>query len=200
MSKFPFRLRILAIVGTLTLASLPLAYGQSTPGEPMPEKSIYDFVAKSIDGQDVPLSDYRGKIILIANTASKCGFTPQYADLEKLYTTYKDRGLVVLGFPSNDFLSQEPGTNQDIKTFCQRNYGVTFPLFEKNPVTGSGKQPVFKYLTELANSELTGSVRWNFEKFLLDQNGKLVERWRSFTKPMSSKVTDKIDALIAQAK
>ncbi len=167
---------------------LTTALPTSILSEPMIEKSLYDFVAKSIDGKDVPLSEYRSKIILIVNTASKCGFTPQYADLEKLYTNYKDRGFVVLGFPSNDFLSQEPGTNQDIKTFCQRNYGVTFPLFEKAAVTGSNKQPIFKYLTEEANPELTGGVRWNFEKFLIDQDGKLVDRWRSLTKPMSSKI------------
>ena len=192
MKKLISRLLTIFLAAVSTTA-LPA----QTFSEPMVEKSIYDFVAKSIDGKDAPLSEYRGKVMLIANTASKCGFTPQYADLEKLYTTYKDRGVVVLGFPSNDFLGQEPGTNQDIKIFCQRNYGVTFPLFEKATVTGSDKQPIFKYLTEQANPELSGGVRWNFEKFLIDRDGELVDRWRSLSKPMSSKITDKIDKLIA---
>jgi glutathione peroxidase len=187
---------LLTIPTIIGIALFSIAPPTSVSSEPMSEKSIYDFAAKSIDGKEVALSSYRGKVLLIVNSASKCGFTPQYADLEQLYTTYKDRGVVVLGFPSNDFLGQEPGTNQDIKTFCERNYGVTFPLFEKDHVTGSEKQPIFKYLTEQANPEFAGSVRWNFEKFLIDQKGTLVARWRSLTKPMSSKITEKIESLL----
>ena len=159
-------------------------------------KPIYEYTVKSIEGDMVDLSSYRGKVVVIANTASECGFTPQYEDLEKLYTQYSAQGLVVLGFPSNDFGGQEPGENKQIKEFCKVRYGVTFPLFEKGSVSGDDIQPLFKFLTKEANEDLTGSIKWNFEKFIIDKEGRLVERYGSFTNPMSGKVIKKIEELL----
>jgi len=159
-------------------------------------KSLFDLSAIDLDGREVKFSDYAGKVILIVNVASKCGFTSQYAGLEKIYRTYKDRGFAILAFPSNDFMSQEPGTNEDIKKFCKLNYDVSFPVFSKGAVTGEEKQVVFKYLTDEANPQLAGRVMWNFEKFLFDRNGKLVERYRSMTGPESASIIGKIEELL----
>jgi len=150
--------------------------------------SVYEFKLKSIDGQEFSLAKYKGKKVLIVNTASKCGYTPQYAELQKLADLYKDK-LVVIGFPANNFASQEPGANADIKTFCQKNYGVTFPLSEKVSVKGDDISPLFKYLTEAPNPDFTGEVKWNFEKFLIDENGKLIHRFRSPVTPLSPELT-----------
>lgn len=158
--------------------------------------SLYDLVVKDIDGKEISLSTYKGKVALVVNVASKCGFTSQYEGLEALYRKYKDKGFVVLGFPSNDFMSQEPGTDSDIKTFCQTKYDVTFPLFSKAPVTGENKQPAYKVLTELGAEELQGEIRWNFEKILVDKNGQIVDRWRSITGPSSSKISKKIEEIL----
>ncbi len=136
--------------------------------------SFLTLKAVSIDGQSVEMKSFEGKVILVVNVASRCGFTSQYEGLEKLYNKYKDKGLVVLGFPSNDFGGQEPGTNSEIKSFCKTTYGVTFPMFAKGPVTGKDIQPVFKTLTASG-----GGVLWNFEKFLIDRRGRLRERYRS---------------------
>ncbi len=152
-------------------------------------KSIYDYKVESLDGKEINFADFKGKKILIVNTASECGFTPQYADLEKLYEDYKDK-LVIVGFPANNFGGQEPGTNQEIGAFCQKNYGVTFPMAAKVSVKGDDKAPIFKFLTE---KELNGvkntTILWNFTKFLLDENGKLVDSYISTTKPTSSSIT-----------
>lgn len=146
-------------------------------------KTIYDYQVESLDGQNINFADFKGKKILIVNTASKCGFTPQYADLQKLYDQYKDQ-LVVVGFPADNFGHQEPGTNEEIGAFCQKNYGVTFPMAAKVSVKGDDTAPIFKYLTE---KELNGvkntAILWNFTKFLLDENGKLVDTFVSTTKP-----------------
>jgi glutathione peroxidase len=150
--------------------------------------SVYDFKLKSIEGKSFSLAQYKGKKVLIVNTASKCGFTPQYAELQKLADTYKDK-LVVVGFPANNFGGQEPGSNAEIKTFCSSRYGVTFPLSEKISVKGDDIYPLFKYLTEAPNPEFTGEIKWNFEKFLVDENGKLIHRFRSQTTPMSEDIT-----------
>lgn len=144
---------------------------------------VYDIPLQDIGGKSTSLKAYAGKPILIVNTASKCGYTPQYKDLQALYEKYKAKGLVVLGFPSNDFGQQEPGTDKEIVTFCEKNYGVTFPLYTKGPVSGGSKQPLFKYLTEEANAELKGEVKWNFEKFLIDRKGNLVSRYSSKVSP-----------------
>ena len=150
--------------------------------------SVYEFKLKSIDGQEFSLAKYKGKKVLVVNTASKCGYTPQYAELQKLADLYKDK-LVVVGFPANNLASQEPGANADIKTFCQKNYGVTFPLSEKVSVKGDDISPLFKYLTEAPNPDFTGEIKWNFEKFLIDENGKLIHRFRSPVTPLSPEIT-----------
>ncbi|MGU3375685.1 glutathione peroxidase [Chryseobacterium sp. M5A1_1a] len=152
-------------------------------------KTIYDFKVEGLDGKEINFADFKGKKILIVNTASECGFTPQYADLEKVYEEYKDK-LVIVGFPANNFGGQEPGTNTEIGTFCQKNYGVTFPMAAKVSVKGDDIAPIFKYLTE---QELNGvkntSILWNFTKFLIDENGKLIDTFVSTTKPTSESIT-----------
>lgn len=145
--------------------------------------SLYPLLTNDRAGRVVDLSEYRGKVVLIVNTASKCGFTKQYDALESLHQTYESSGLVVLGFPSNDFMSQEPGSDAEIESFCRVNHGVTFPIFPKAPVTGAEKQPVFQALTTKGPQDLQGEVRWNFEKFLLDREGRLIGRWRSWVAP-----------------
>ena len=152
-------------------------------------KTIYDFKVEGLDGKEINFVDFKGKKILIVNTASECGFTPQYADLEKVYEQYKDK-LVIVGFPANNFGGQEPGTNTEIGAFCQKNYGVTFPMAAKVSVKGDDTAPIFKYLTE---QELNGvkntTILWNFTKFLLDENGKLIDTFVSTTKPTDDAVT-----------
>jgi glutathione peroxidase len=159
-------------------------------------KSLYDFNVSNLDGKPVELSSYKGKVVLVVNTASKCGYTGQYKGLEAIHKKYENRGFTVLGFPSNDFLGQEPGTNEEIKKFCSLNYGVTFPIFAKNPVKGDSKQPVYKFLTESGPKDETGEVRWNFEKFLVDQNGQVVARFRSSVDPEGDKITSVIEKLL----
>jgi glutathione peroxidase len=154
----------------------------------VPPNSVYDFKLKSIDGEAFSLAKYKGKKVLIVNTASKCGYTPQYAELQKLADMYKDK-VVVVGFPANNFGQQEPGTATEIKTFCQKNYGVTFPLSEKVSVKGDDIDPLFKYLTEAPNPDFTGEIKWNFEKFLIDENGNLIHRFRSEITPLDPKIT-----------
>jgi glutathione peroxidase len=151
--------------------------------------SPYDFKLKTIDGKNFSLKKYKGKKVLVVNTASKCGYTKQYAELQKLAELYKDK-LVVVGFPANNFGGQEPGTNKDIKAFCTGTYNVTFPMTEKVSVKGDDISPLFKYLTEAPNPDFTGDINWNFEKFLLDENGKLIHRYRSKVTPLSSEITN----------
>jgi len=156
-----------------------------------PTTSVYTFKLTDLDGKAFDLKKYKGKKILIVNTASQCGYTPQYADLQKLSETYKDK-LVVIGFPANNFGGQEPGTAAEIKEFCSgtgSQYHVTFPLMEKSSVKGDDITPLFKYLTEAPNPEFTGEIKWNFEKFLIDENGTLIHRFRSQTKPMAPEIT-----------
>ncbi len=145
--------------------------------------SLYPLMTQAKNGDAVDLARYRGSVVLIVNTASRCGFTKQYDALEALYRRYRDRGLVVLAFPSNDFGGQEPGTDADIEQFCRVNQGVSFELFPKGSVKGVSCQPVFQALTGSGPADLRGEVRWNFEKFLLDREGRLVGRWRSWINP-----------------
>jgi glutathione peroxidase len=152
---------------------------------------LYQFKLKDIDGKDFSIAQYKGKKVLIVNTASKCGYTPQYADLQKLADLYKDK-LVVVGFPANNFGQQEPGANADIKTFCEKRYGVTFPLSEKVSVKGDDISPLFKYLTSAPNPDFTGEIKWNFEKFLIDENGNLIHRYRSQTTPLDPSITKEL--------
>lgn len=147
-------------------------------------QSIYDFSATSIEGQPISLSTYKDKVVLIVNTASQCGFTPQYKGLQKLYDKYADQGLVILGFPCNQFGQQEPGTDNDIQSFCETRFGVTFPLFQKVDVNGANAHPLFQYLTKVAPGLLgSEAIKWNFTKFLVDRNGQVVRRYASLTKP-----------------
>ncbi|WP_408008587.1 glutathione peroxidase [Pseudalkalibacillus sp. A8] len=145
--------------------------------------SVHDFSAKTITGEDKKLADYKGKVLMIVNTASKCGFTPQYEGLQKLYDTYKDQGFEVLGFPSNQFMNQEPGSEQDIQEFCQVNYGVSFPMFSKVDVKGKDAHPLFKHLVKEAPGLLSNQVKWNFTKFLVDQEGRVINRYAPKTNP-----------------
>ncbi len=145
---------------------------------------VYEFNVRTITGENTSLSQYQGKVLLIVNTASQCGYTPQYAGLEGLYKKYKDRGLVVLGFPCNQFGGQEPGAEGEILSFCQKNYGVTFPLFEKIDVNGDHADPLFDFLKKSLPGILgTEPIKWNFTKFLIDKNGRPVERFAPATKP-----------------
>ena len=149
----------------------------------MASKKLYDFEATTIKGETVSLEKYKGKVILVVNTASKCGLTPQYEGLEKIYEKYKDKGLVVLGFPCNQFGSQEPGNANDIQEFCQINYGVSFPMFSKIDVNGEHAHPIFVYLKSKLRSIIGKNIKWNFTKFLIDKNGEPVRRFSPTTKP-----------------
>jgi glutathione peroxidase len=153
--------------------------------------SIHTFEFKTIDGKTMSFSSFKGKKILIVNTASKCGYTPQYEDLEKLHKQYGSK-LIIVGFPANNFGGQEPGTNSDINSFCKKNYGVTFIMASKVSVKGNDMDPLFKWLTSQENPDFTGDIRWNFEKFLLDENGKLVHRYRSGTNPLDKDLINAI--------
>lgn len=158
-------------------------------------QSIYDFEVRTIDGNVTTLAPYRGNVMLIVNVASKCGFTPQYEGLEKLYQTYKDRGFVILGFPCNQFGNQEPGSEEEINNFCRVNYGVSFPMFAKIDVNGENTHPLYRHL-KAAKSGIFGSgaIKWNFTKFLVDRDGNVVERYASPTKPAS--LAEPIEALL----
>lgn len=161
----------------------------------MKEKNFYKFNAKNIQGNDISMDKYRGKVVLVVNTASKCGFTPQFADLEKLYKTYKDQGFVVLGFPCNQFAHQDPGTNEEILNFCQINYGVSFDMFEKIDVNGEHEHPLFKFLKKETKGIMPGRIMWNFTKFLIDRNGNVIKRYFPNTNP--KKMEQKIKELLA---
>ncbi len=157
-------------------------------------KSIYDFKAKLNNGKEKSLSDYKGKVLLLVNTASGCGFTPQYASLQSLYEKYQVQGLEILAFPSNDFGKQEPGTNEEIQKFCDLRFKVKFPLFEKIDVKGKNTHPLYQYLTE--DSPKKGSIKWNFSKFLVDRKGNVVDRFAPTTDPMTGKVQKAIESLL----
>lgn len=158
-----------------------------------------NFKAKSIDGESVDLSDYKGKVVLVVNTASQCGLTPHYAGLQELYASHKDKGLVVLGFPCNQFGSQEPGSEAEIKQFCSTNYKVTFPMFSKIEVNGEGADPFYKYLTSKdVDPAGKGSVKWNFEKFLIDREGQLVNRFAPRTSPDDAELVKAIESELAK--
>ena len=156
---------------------------------------FYDHRVKTLKGQDQSLSDFKGKVCLIVNVASKCGFTPQYSGLEEIWKKYKDQGLVVLGFPCNQFGAQEPGSAEEIESFCQMNYGVSFPLFEKIDVNGAKSHPLYADLTR-EDSAFPGEIKWNFEKFLIDRQGKLARRFSSRIKPEGAELTAAIEALL----
>jgi glutathione peroxidase len=153
--------------------------------------SIYDFSTHKPNGDAVDLSEYKDKVLLFVNTASECGFTPQYKDLQNLHETYGDKGLAILGFPCNQFGGQEPGTSEEVESFCSLNFGVTFPLFEKIDVKGPDADPIFQYLTE----QTGGEIKWNFTKFLVDRQGKVVKQFESSVNPLE--IAPEIEQLLA---
>lgn len=157
------------------------------------QKSFYDFTVKTIDGKDLSLSTFKGKKVLVVNVASKCGFTPQYAKLQELYTKYGNDNFVIIGFPANNFLHQEPGSNEEIKQFCTLNYGVTFPMMAKISVKGKDIAPLYKWLTQKSeNGVEDASVSWNFQKFLIDENGNWIASFSPNIDPLSEKIISKI--------
>jgi glutathione peroxidase len=159
--------------------------------------TLHDFSLKNIDGKETPLSTLEGKAVLVVNVASRCGFTPQYTGLEKIYESYRDRGLVVIGVPCNQFGGQEPGTEEEIKTFCETNYSVTFPLFAKVDVNGTTRHPLYAWLTsESTSPKSAGDVTWNFEKFLVGKDGRVLGRYASNVKPESTELTSAIESAL----
>jgi len=157
--------------------------------------TLYDFTMDDIDGKPVNLSQYKGKVLLVVNTASFCGNTPQYTDLETIYEQYRDKGFEILAFPANNFGQQEPGTNAEIKGFCLTKYSVSFPLFSKISVKGSDKHPLYQYLTE--QSPFPGEVEWNFQKYLVDRSGNVVGRFHHRTKPLSPEIVNEVERVLA---
>lgn len=181
-------MRILLLTSLVALAASAFA---------APANSIYDFSMKTIDGKPAHLADYKGKVVLLVNVASQCGFTPQYAGLEKLYKTYRDKGLVIVGVPANNFGGQEPGSDAEIKEFCTRKYSVTFPVMSKVSVKGGDKTPLYAWLTDpAANPKTAGDVKWNFTKFLVDRKGRVVTRFESPVEPDSAEITSAIEKLL----
>jgi glutathione peroxidase len=192
--KAAFLIALVSAVGVGVWFPKTWASGQTPVMLP---NTIYDVSVKNADGESLFLKQYQGKVLLIVNVASKCGFTPQYEGLEALYREFKDQGLVILGFPSNNFMGQEPGTNEDIQSFCQTTYGVTFPVLAKVSVSGKDSHPLFQYLTAAPGKpELAGRVTWNFNKFLVGSDGQLINRFGSKVKPDDSTLRSAIvDAL-----
>jgi len=168
--------------------------------DPQKAESVYEFTVKNIDGKDVKLSQFKEKkdVLLIVNTASKCGFTKQYAPLMDVYKKYKDKGLIIIAFPANDFGQQEPGTADEIKTFCETQYNVKFPIMAKSVVKGEKQAPLFQYLTNAENPDFTGEIKWNFEKFLIDKKGKLIRRFRSKEEPDGEEIAKAIEKALAE--
>ncbi len=176
---------------TMVFSTLMLATGNGYA-----QTDIYSFKVNDIDGKEVDLSQYKGKTVLIVNTASQCGYTKQYKPLQELYTAYKDKGLVVLGFPANNFRGQEPGTNEEIKSFCLLNYKVDFPMFSKISVLGDDIHPLYQYLT--SDKIYGGPITWNFNKFLISKDGKILARYGSPVSPMAPELVAKVEEDLAQ--
>jgi glutathione peroxidase len=182
----------------LASAILALAAGAGEPiqGGQTVNSGVHSFTMRTNDGREKALSDYRGQVLLIVNTASECGFTGQYAGLQELYQTYKDKGFAVLAFPANNFGGQEPGSDEQIRSFCSTKYRVTFDLFAKTSVKGADINPLYKYLTTGAGFD--GDISWNFNKFLVDRRGKVVARFGSQTKPLSDKIVKEVERLLGE--
>jgi len=195
MRKLAFALSTLALCSGLMTG--PRDAGAEQEGLLMAGKTmnLYDFTMDDIDGNPVNLNQYRGKVLLVVNTASLCGNTPQYTDLESIYERYHDKGFEVLAFPANNFGHQEPGTNAEIKGFCLTKYSVSFPLFSKISVKGSDKHPLYQYLTE--QSPFPGEVEWNFQKYLVDRSGNVVGRFHHRTKPLSAEIVQEVERVLA---
>ncbi len=178
---------VLILLLSLMVTGLPSVYD-----------SIYDFTRKDIDGNKVDLDQYKGKVVMIVNVASKCGYTPQYEGLEAMYDKYKGDGLVILGFPANNFKGQEPGTDKEIKEFCTLTYGVQFPMFSKVSVLGEDQDELFTYLTSQDNPDFKGDISWNFEKFLINKEGKLIRRFKTKVEPESEEITKAIELALSK--
>lgn len=193
-----FRIACLGIVAAIAAVTGVRALNADDT-TPAAKPAALAFSVKDIDGKDVDLSQYAGKVVLIVNVASKCGNTPQYDGLEKIYAKYKDKGFVVLGFPANNFGSQEPGTDAEIKTFCTSTYDVKFPMFSKVSVKGDAITPLYKYLTGLDTQPVAkGDITWNFEKFLVGRDGKVIARFTPKTKPEDPKVVGAVEAALSK--
>lgn len=198
---------MLKIVGVLLILIVGAGVGAAykygyilnpSPAAPPPEKSVYDFTMRDIDGENIKLDVYKGKVVMIVNVASKCGYTPQYEGLQALYEKNKGSGLVILGFPANNFLSQEPGTEAEIKEFCSTKYKVTFPMFAKISVKGEDQHPLYTYLTnKISDPEFAGDISWNFNKFLIDRHGKVVARFGSKDTPDGEAITSAVAKYLA---
>jgi len=191
--------RRLALFSSLALTTVALAGPAEKPADRAPDDptEVLSFTLNRLDGTPERLEQYRGKVVLVVNTASKCGYTPQYADLQALYEKYKDRGLVILGFPANNFRNQEPGSNYEIAQFCTKEYGVTFPMFEKISVMGDDQHPLYHKLTT-APEPIGGPVRWNFQKYLVDRTGHVVEMIPTQISPTEPKVIERLESLLAE--
>jgi glutathione peroxidase len=165
------------------------------------DKTIFSFTMNSIDGKPVPLTEYKGKVVLLVNVASRCGFTPQYTALESTYEKYKSQGFVIVGIPANNFGAQEPGTNQEIKKFCSTKYNVTFPMMAKVSVKGDDKTPLYRFLTDkAANPKTGGEIQWNFTKFLVGPDGQVITRFEPDVTPDAPQVTAAIETALASLK
>jgi glutathione peroxidase len=179
------------------LVLIPLA-ARATADDAKKPASVLDFHVKDIDGKDVDLAKYKGHVLLVVNTASQCGFTPQYKDMEAVYEKYKDQGFEVLAFPANEFGKQEPGSNEQIKEFCSSKYKVSFPLFSKIVVKGEGMDPLYQFLTsDATNPKFSGTIPWNFTKFLVNKKGEVIARFQPRDKPTSESVTHAIETALA---
>ncbi|MGE5608792.1 MAG: glutathione peroxidase [Bacillota bacterium] len=188
---------LLALVTSLWVSAGSHAAAEA--GEQKQPASVLDFTVKDIDGQSVDLAKYKGQVLLIVNTASKCGYTPQYEDLQKVYEKYRDKGLAILAFPANEFGQQEPGTDSQIKEFCSSNYHVTFDLFSKIVVKGDQQHPLYQFLTrEQTNPDFGGAIKWNFTKFLVSREGKVVARFEPKAKPSDEQVIKAIEEQLAK--
>jgi glutathione peroxidase len=202
MLKIGIFLAVALIVGGGTFAAYAFGvFDSASPTEAVNEKSVLDFTMTDIDGGQVKLNKYEGNVLLVVNTASKCGYTPQYEGLENIYKKYNAQGFYVLGFPANNFMGQEPGTNEEIKEFCTLKYKTTFPMFAKISVKGADQHPLYNFLTNpKTDPEFSGDIKWNFNKFLLDRNGKVVARFDSKATPESPEVTAAIEKYLAMNK
>ena len=193
-----FKILSVALLASVTLLAAVVVFHHS-PAVTAKEKSVLDFKMKDIDGNDVKLKKYKGNVLLVVNTASKCGYTPQYEGLQATYTKYKDRGFYVLGFPANNFGGQEPGADSEIKEFCSLKYKVTFPMFSKISVKGEDQHPLYAFLTSKeTDPNFGGDITWNFNKFLIDRKGNIVARFSSKDKPESEAVAAAIEKYLAE--
>ena len=190
----PGKLAIYLTFAVLLIMAASLFAGSVSGSSVLAGSGVYSFTLNSIDGKPAPLADYKGKVVLLVNVASQCGYTPQYSALEAIYEKYKDQGFVILGFPANNFGAQEPGTNEEIKTFCSSKYMVTFPMYAKISVKGADIHPLYQFLTDkTANPTTAGDIKWNFTKFLVGKDGKVIARFESAVTPESAEVTGAIE-------